>query len=630
MMCTYSAPFFQNSLFSGVVTCDITTDWIGEFLAKETIKDGIFILISDEGSVVSHPNSHFINMNLKEISKTDETGKWFELVSDAIRIGKNGELGSIDPGDPKNEVIYIPELSRELIGLTHKEPVWTEGIQLPSTKWILLYVVPKEKAYTSTNALYMHTSIFFALGLLIFGVYLYWHIDFRLIRPIQRLTSATTAIAEGDFSHRLTPDFKAGREMFELSRNFNKMAEDLRKSIEETIRNATVAKAAEAANRAKSEFLMLMSHELRTPLSGVIGASDLLLETTLTNKQTEYAMLQRESGTSLLLLINNILDYSKLELGGISVQESRFELGALIDSVFLMLKYQAQSRKVTFESDIAPDIFDPVFGDEGRLKQVLLNLLGNAIKFSHDNIVRLKATRIGRGVPEEQVLAFEITDHGIGMSKEQQNTVFSTNWGSDTSSKRSYDGLRLGLTISKHILDALKGEIEIKSSPGKGSTVRFTLPLPGVPGNDLETVDESPKKDETPPGNGTSKILVAEDNRINQIVIREILKNAGYECDIVDNGDKVVRKWKETPFDLILMDCQMPEVDGYEATEMIRNTEIESGNEEHIPIIALTANTAPGDRERCLEAGMDSYCNKPVNPKELLILIDSLLSEREA
>lgn len=692
LMCTYSAPFFVDRRFAGVVTCDVTTDWIADFLATESFEDGFFALFANDGAIISHPNLELILERLDDVAARRGEA-WHEVAAEMRRFSADYIYES-PAGKPGHDILYLPSLSMELPGITQSGLVWIEGTQLQSTGWILLYSVPRKNAYKNANAQFHSRLLIFLLGLGLLGVYLFWFVDQRVVRPIQRLNLATRAIAEGDFDYETDSRAVTGKELDELFRNFNTMARTLRHSIEQAVHSASAKETAEAASQAKSEFLMLVSHELRTPLSGAMGVTELLAQTSLATVQRDYLDLLRESENALLLLINNILDYSKLELDGITIENRRFDLRDMVDSVVTMLRYQARARNLTIDTRFDGEIEFQVFGAESRIRQVLSNLLGNALKFSKDGTIRLNISRDETQGTTVQYVLFEVVDHGIGISRERQDGLFSMTWKSDVSSKRIYDGMGLGLAISKSIIDSLEGKIGVHSVKDQGSTFWFSIPLPAatvpavtVPavtvsssspalipkaGDDTSTLedeittatshensgpglDEGMNKEmhsatsasdkdadtgfpthETTATSGETestdsakalsprpaRVLVAEDNRINQIVIKEILANAGYECTLVDNGDKAVRAWQEHDFDLILMDCQMPEVDGYEATKIIRDREKTSAGTPPIPIVALTANAAPGDKEYCLDIGMNSYCNKPIKPQELIDTIE--------
>lgn len=626
LMCTYSAPFFKGKRFAGVVTCDIPTDWIREFLDEKSPDGTFFVLMSNDGTIISHPIAEHINRNMTDIIPADKRPAWSGLLSGVKRYEENGQRTLHDSHAPDAEWYYIPEMSQELPGVSYSGSVWTEAVRLPSTDWILLCVTPRESAYKAANAQFKTSLVLFLFGLLGLCGYLLWLVDRQLITPIRRLLAATNAIAAGEFDHRITAHFKSGRELIELARNFNTMSAELEQSVAAVVQSASAREMALAANRAKSEFLMLISHELRTPLSGVIGATELLMETGLSPKQTEYAMLQKEAGLALLLLINNILDYSKLDLGGITFQENDFDIREFMDSLYLISKYHAKSRNLVVECEIDKGLSPYMHGDDGRLRQVMMNLLNNAIKFSKDSKVLIRIFRDGDDPPEKQRIKFEVIDNGIGIVPELQSKLFSTTWRCEdsSSSHRLFDGIGLGLTITKHIVDSMGGTVGLESTVGKGSNFWFIVPLPVVEREEPDDSSREPREEDLPQPENSYKILVAEDNRINQIVIKEILAGAFYDCDVVENGKIALEAFQEGMYDLVVMDCQMPILDGYEATEAIRKIEKEQ-KKKPIPIVALTANAAPGDRERCLDVGMNSYCNKPINSKELIRIIDTLL-----
>jgi signal transduction histidine kinase/AmiR/NasT family two-component response regulator len=385
---------------------------------------------------------------------------------------------------------------------------------------------------------------------------------------------------------------------------------------------------AEAANRAKSQFLANMSHEIRTPLNGVLGMAELLSTTELDAKQIGHVQNIRGSGQSLLQVINDILDFSKIEAGKMMLDAVAFDLPDLVREVTNLHAGTASAKALRLTASVADDLPRVLVGDPNRLRQVLGNLVSNALKFTNEGLVAVTADQAS-GADGRVTVGIAVEDTGIGIDTEDQHALFTPFEQVDGSASRRYGGTGLGLSITRDLVQMMGGTIDVRSTPGRGSTFTVTLTFDQAAEDALAPTDLAARAD-TSDVSFNARILLAEDNLVNQLLARESLGRLGCEVSVAANGLEAVEAWKRGGIDLIFMDCQMPEMDGFEATALIRAAERQRNVPSQVPIVALTAHALDNDRQRCLDAGMNDYLSKPFDLEGLSAVLRRALSHSAA
>ena len=581
----------------------------GALLAAQLATSSELLIFSGDGSYLDPHADHAL---------VDPEVLCVKVIKEQSQIYKRGDCRQINRPNlhEYSHFIYKPVAFRD-IGMQGKKETM-DNLELGR----VVVLLSSEQINKEHNQIILHgLSIGFPAILL--AMLVSWRIGRSLSEPVVELSKTVHKIAKGDLTARV--DVSSKSEIGHLQTNLNKLAESLEvleSTRAEDLKHIKKAQQeAEAASYAKSQFLAVMSHELRTPMNGVMGMLQLLQASELSDEEQDYVNTAINSTEHLLTVVNDILDFSRIESGKMVIESVFFRLPELLRSVQQSLEPIAKDKKLPLILEIDPKLDLAIKSDPTRLRQVLINLAGNAIKFTESGFVKISVHT--ENLKSDKIeLIIDIIDTGIGISKTQLAKMFESFNQADSSTSRKYGGTGLGLSISKNLLHLMGGDLKVQSQLGVGSTFSCTLTLPYRQPEALEDKNSIKSAYIHVDGDQQGLALLAEDNPVNQKVAVAMLKKIGIAVDVADNGLKAVQKCQNKEYDIIFMDIQMPVMDGFQATEQIR-TDKSLNNQ--TPIVALSANVLTEAHDKAMEIGMNEYLAKPFKKKDLEDIVKKFL-----